>query len=172
MTRGQLRRGFRSATGFIAGLAWVFSVLTVSIWTVESLAAEPHKSLAAEPHKVAAVVGWYDVQAAFGNDIAASKPTVRRTAGEFAIEQAAAALPPPPSQAIRAAAMNVHPSSLAGISSSVIPAVTGDLYWSRPSLDMRVIGQSIGLQSTLYLSRPSVGVSVGSTSIPPFVGIK
>lgn len=148
------------------------------MWSSESRAADPVRN--------DSVVGWNEVQSAFGHDAVAPRlrptdasasslpaPTVRRTSGEFAIDRVGAALPPPPREGLGAAALNVHPSSLAGISSSVIPAVTGDLYWSRPSLDMRVIGQSIGRHASLYLSRPSVGVSVGSTSnTPPFVGIK
>jgi len=139
-------------------------------------------SCAADLVRNDSVVSWNEVQSGWSTARTASVPALmgskseeigRKTAGEFAVDRIGAALPPPPGQALRAAAMSVHPSSLAGISSSVIPAVTGDLYWSRPSLDMRVIGQSIGQNSTLRLSRPTVGVSVGTTSNnPPFVGIK
>lgn len=164
-TSGQSSRSSQAVVGVMTGLAWVFSFWTASMWTVESRAAEPNRT--------DSVVGWNDVRAAFGHDAVASRPTVRRSAGEFSIDRAGAALPPPPREGLVSTAGSVHPSSLAGISSAVIPSVTGDLYWSRPSLDMRVIGQSLGQQSSLYLSRPSVGVSVGSTTnTPPFVGIK
>lgn len=178
-TSGHSRRGSHVAIGVIAGLVWVLCMGTSAMWSSESHAADPARN--------DSFVGWNEVQSAFGHRAVASSrlgptgakasslpaPTVRRTSGEFAIQRVGAALPPPPRGGLTAATLNVHPSSLAGISSSVIPAVTGDLYWSRPSLDMRVIGQSIGQPASLQLSRPSVGVSVGSTvNTPPFVGIK
>ena len=177
-TSGHSRRGSHVAIGVIAGLVWVLCIGSSAMWSSESHAADPVRN--------DSVVGWNEVQSAFGHHAAAPRPgltdarasslpaaAVRRSSREFSTLRVGAALPPPPRGGLTAATLNVRPSSLAGISSSVIPAVTGDLYWSRPSLDMRVIGQSIGQHATLYLSRPSVGVSVGSTVItPPFVGIK
>lgn len=174
---GRSKRTSRVAIGLMTGLTCV-----LSIWTAESRATDHGENGVGN----GSVVGWNAVHSAFGHDSKSSRSTatsitggslpaatVRRNAGDFAVDRVDAALPPPPREGLRAASVSVHPSSLAGISSSVIPAVTGDLYWSRPTLDMRVIGQSFGQNSTLRLSRPSVGVAVGSTSNnPPFVGIK
>lgn len=141
-----------------------FSLATCSIGTTESVAAGPGDG--------GSVVGWNEVHAAVGGTFPAS-PKSSGSARKISVVRDDAAIPPPPRQGLGASAVNVHPASLAGVSSSVVPAVTGDLYWSRPALDMRVIGQSLGQQSSLRLSRPSVGVSVGTTSTnPPFVGIK
>lgn len=154
--------------------------LVVGGWSPFSGAAEP-LSGAAEPRSAegGAFVGWQEVQAAIGQD-AAEGP--RKNGGNSSAKLRGvhddsfllgAALPPPPRDAVTPSAVRVHPSSLAGLSSSVVPAVTGDLYWSRPVLDMRIIGQSLGQESALRLSRPPVGVSVGSTSVkPPVVGMK
>lgn len=62
-------------------------------------------------------------------------------------------------------------ASLFGLSSSVVPAVTGDLVAIRSSPGVASVGQSLGQSSSLRLYRPSVGVSVGSSK-PAFVGHK
>lgn len=134
----------------------------------------PSVALAAEP-----VVGWREVQSAVDAVDVSGKKSVRvgsESRGVVAngsLERVGPGLPPPPRGGVDSAAVHVQPMSLAGISSSVVPAVTGDLYWSRPVLDMRVIGQSLGQNSSLRLAKPPVGVSVGSTSTKPaLVGIK
>lgn len=138
------------------------------------------KAFSADP-----VVGWRDVKAAVDAVDSSGKKGGRSASSDRAVESDSAfarlsaidrvgpGLPPPPRGGAAPTVDEIQPASLAGISSSIVPAVTGDLYWSRPVMDMRVIGQSLGQNSTLRLSRPPVGVSVGSTSSKPaLVGIK
>lgn len=163
---------FRRGTVSLSGLVGI----TLMSWPVEAMSADP-------------VVNWREVQAAVdavdasagkagrslssNSTSANSSSSARIGSGGFGIERLGPGLPPPPRVGGGSSTDRVEPASLAGISSSVVPAVTGDLYWSRPVLDMRVIGQSLGHNSALRLSRPPVGVSVGSTTVKPaLIGIK
>lgn len=60
---------------------------------------------------------------------------------------------------------------LAGLAATIVPAVTGDLAKSRPAIDLRVVGQSLGEPSPLRLYKLPHGPAVGSSK-PSFVGLK
>lgn len=156
------------SSGGIRSIGLASLVLAGSLRCGESVAAEP-------------VVGWQDVQAAVQAGLQAgarpsstpssssfssmSESERSRGVGGFSLDPIGPALPPLRRDAFSSSYAPVQASSLAGISSSVVPAITGDLYRTQPVMDMRIIGESLGQASSLRLSRPPVGVPVGSTTV-------
>lgn len=130
-------------------------------------------------------VGWQEVESAVGREAASAvdgtsatgagkaSAATRRRANEISLDRLGAALPPRTRGASGPVGDRVQATSLAGVASAFVPAVTGDLYWSQPAVDMRIIGQSIGRNSSLRLSRPSGPAFVGELgSNPALVGVK